>query len=370
MRIAFDSQIFTDQVYGGISRYCASLAKSLAELEQDVAIFAPFYRNKYLQELPTEIVRGRYIGRSIAKSRSLTRAANRAITSIQLRSWKPDVVHETNYKASNPRKSSATVVTVYDMIHEIKSEYFSKNDKTANLKRKAVGNADHVLCISNNTRDDLIRLYHIPYEKVSVVHLGFEAIAPAEDCHNDDFKVRPSILYVGARGGYKNFFTLLHAVSRSRKLKNDFEIIAFGGGDLNAKEKELINRLGFPSGQVRHVGGNDAKLHQAYRTATMFAYPSLYEGFGIPPLEAMANGCPVVSSNTSSMPEICGDAAMLFNPNSADEMTLALEVVAYSTSDRNDLIRKGKDRVKRFSWAKCATETLAVYRETWQRKFL
>jgi len=369
MRIAFDSHIFTDQVYGGISRYCASLAKSLTDLDQDVAIFAPFYRNKYLQQLPTGIVHGRHIEQSFAKSRTLTRAINRAISAVNLKSWAPDIVHETNYHLGRPRRTSATVLTVYDMIHEIKSEFFSENDKTASLKRKAVEKADHVLCISQNTRDDLIRLYQIPGDNVSVVHLGFEAIKPVEKDCAGDYRKSHSILYVGARNGYKNFTTLLQAVSRSKRLMCDFELLAFGGGGLTAKEKEMIQSLGFQAGQVKHANGDDSELHRAYRSAALFVYPSLYEGFGIPPLEAMANGCPVVSSNTSSMPEVCGDAAILFNPSSADEMAQAIEIVAYSTDERESLITKGRERTKLFSWSKCATETLAVYQETWQRKF-
>ena len=109
------------------------------------------------------------------------------------------------------------------------------------------------------------------------------------------------------------------------------------------------------------LSGGDAELVGAYRGAHLFVYPSEREGFGLPPLEAMSVGCPVACSNSTSMPEVVGDAALLFNPESVDEMTSQIEKLAYSESMRADLIAKGLERARTFSWQRCAEETMVVY---------
>ena len=108
--------------------------------------------------------------------------------------------------------------------------------------------------------------------------------------------------------------------------------------------------------------GDDKLLSNLYQNATAFIFPSLYEGFGIPPLEAMANKCPVISSNTSSMPEVIGDAAEYFNPNSIENLIYAIEKVVLSDIRKKELTQLGLDRIKRFSWEKCSNQTLSIYK--------
>jgi glycosyltransferase involved in cell wall biosynthesis len=119
--------------------------------------------------------------------------------------------------------------------------------------------------------------------------------------------------------------------------------------------------LGFAENQVRQVSGDDGLLGYYYRLARAFIYPSLYEGFGIPPLEAMAHQCPVISSNASSMPEVIGNAAEYFVPNECESVRFAIEAVVYSEQRIDDLKKKGVARLSHFSWSKCTQETLAVY---------
>jgi glycosyltransferase involved in cell wall biosynthesis len=168
---------------------------------------------------------------------------------------------------------------------------------------------------------------------------------------------------VGSRGGYKNFSGLLKAFATSPKLKNEFDIVTFGGGAFNKQELQLIKQLGFKNHQVRQIGGGDDILAALYHQAAAFVYPSLYEGFGLPPLEAMAAGCPVVSSNTSSMPEVVRDAGEYFDPINIDEMQNAIEKVVFSNTLQKDLIALGYKNIEHFSWQKCARETLTVYKE-------
>ena len=126
---------------------------------------------------------------------------------------------------------------------------------------------------------------------------------------------------MGNRGGYKNFSTLLQAYGNSPILR-EFELIAFGGHPLLPDEKNQITQLGITD-KVRFTSGSDQELAARYRAATAFIFPSTYEGFGLPPLEAMSHGCPVVCSNGGSIPEVVGDAGVYFDPNSAEELRMA-----------------------------------------------
>lgn len=364
MRIAFDHQIFVRQPYGGISRYITKIAQFLLDMDQQVGFFAPLHINNYLSLLSEEIVYGKHVNRFPPKTTRLFLAYNRFIVRSKILKWKPDVVHETYYSIfGSASKFCPTVITVYDMINELFSDEMPLTDCTSALKRIAVNRADAVICISENTKQDLIRLYGTPASKISVVHLGFDQFLSQESLSlTSDFSESPFLLYVGQRVGYKNFIGLLKAVAASEKLMGDFKVIAFGGSKFSSSEKKLIYSLGFSEGQVQHKSGDDNLLGQLYGSAKAFVYPSIYEGFGIPPLEAMAHNCPVISSNTSSMPEVIGTAAEYFNPLDTDDMKYAIEKVVYSESRIEILKALGERRLMSFSWDKCSKETLDVYR--------
>ena len=148
----------------------------------------------------------------------------------------------------------------------------------------------------------------------------------------------PFILYVGSRSHYKNFDKFIVACSNSKIIKNNIKILAFGGGPFNKNELLKLKELGFNDNSVKQVSGDDHTLVDLYSKAFCFVYPSLYEGFGLPPLEAMASGCPVVSSNTSSMPEVINGAAEFFNPNNIDDIRFAIEKVINSDERRKELV--------------------------------
>jgi glycosyltransferase involved in cell wall biosynthesis len=173
---------------------------------------------------------------------------------------------------------------------------------------------------------------------------------------------RPYLLYVGVRSGYKNFKLFLKGVSQSSKLLLEFDVISFGGGAFNTAELDYIKSLGFRHDQVGQLSGGDEVLNSLYKGAAAFVYPSLYEGFGLPLLEAMVCMCPIICSNSSSMPEVVGDAAEYFNPMITEDISVAIERVVFSESRSLELVEKGLGRVKKYSWKKCAQETLAVYK--------
>jgi glycosyltransferase involved in cell wall biosynthesis len=362
MRIAFDHQVFFFQEYGGISRYCSKLAGSLNSIDGvEARVFAPLHINAYLAELPAGIVKGIDV-RHRRKSKKLFRAINSAVSRVQLGLYRPSVVHETYYsqKSVAPR-GVPLVVTVYDMIHERFSEKFPQKDRTSKLKRIAVERADHVICISDSTRNDLLEYFQIPDEKASVVHIGFEAFRVQQESGSLPMGDKPYFLYVGQRSLYKNFQNFIRSFAASPELMRSYNVVCFGGGGLSEDERKLFSALKLAESQVIQAGGDDDALARCYKNAFAFVYPSLYEGFGIPPLEAMSLDCPVICSHTSSIPEVTGQAAEYFDPTSIDSIRESLEHVARSISRRNELVSLGRERYPLFTWPRCAKETLAVY---------
>ena len=248
------------------------------------------------------------------------------------------------------------------MIHEKFAHYFFNRDTTKKNKPHAVHRADHVICISENTRQDLVNLLGVPKEKTSVVYLGYALSCPTGSI-KPTTQGKPFILYVGSRNGYKNFDLLLRAFSSSQLLRNEFAIICFGGGKALRRELDLAMALDLPADCVTYMGGDDSVLAALYASAKAFVYPSLYEGFGIPPLEAMSFGCPAVCADSSSIPEVVGDAAHLFDPKSESDLRVAMEQVIFSSEYAARLRAKGYERIKLFSWKKCADDTLNVYKK-------
>lgn len=366
MRIVFDHQIFGAQKYGGISRYFYELSNHLATVEkQDVEIFAPLYINEYFSRHARVRPRGFKIPQ-LPRSRRITGAVNAMATRLLVKPARSvDIYHETYYSSvDNAPFSAKRVLTVFDMIQERFRDGFLNYDQVYKAKAKAAQRADHIICISENTQKDLIELLDVDVAKTSVIHLGFalprqDAVAQAIDLPS-----RPFLLYVGLRPEYKNFERLARAYAASPSLKKDYDLVCFGGGAFTFEETRLFRQLGISDQAVRHVAGDDGALTACYRAAAAFIYPSLYEGFGLPPLEAMSFDCPVVCSNVTSIPEVVGDAAELFDPYDVDAIRDAIERVAGEPARRAQLIALGRARVQLFSWEKCARETLEAYSQS------
>lgn len=365
IKIVYDHQVFSWQKYGGVSRYIYELATEFYERKDvDVKVLAMLYVNEYLKRCKPGLVIGfpiPYIPRK--KYLDLIGSFNDIFSKNWLESNFIDIVHKTYYYSQSiaPR-GARVVVTVHDMTHEKLSQFFkNKNvrDNTTSLaKQESVKRADRIICVSENTKKDLIEILDVEPTKISVIYHGYSL----ENSGTPRTKMKvPYIFYVGERGGYKNFQRLLQAFASSSQLRNSFNIICFGGGVFSQNELKEINALGLPEGKVCQVSGDDIALANYYQNASVFAYTSLYEGFGIPLLEAMSLHCPVACSNTSSMPEVVGKAAELFDPYDPESIADALEKVLFSSERADNLVKLGTERIKHFSWQACAEKTRQVY---------
>jgi glycosyltransferase involved in cell wall biosynthesis len=359
LRVAFDHRIFAYQKFGGVSRYFARLVEHLPDFGVESKIISPLYLTEYLKDLP----KGSVWGRQVAPS---DKAVRRGFVLGEIL-YKPlalaygaDIVHETYHHPRNlAPERSRIVITIYDMIHE----RLPPSDANEALKRDialGVKRADKVICISESTRRDLLHVHPEIAAKTEVVLLGFDPVETTRSAAA--LHGKPYLLYVGMRWrGYKNFEGLLSAYGSSELLKSQFDLVCVGGGEFSAEERRKIDAAGVAD-KVFQYAADDAALRSFYRHAHLFVYPSLYEGFGIPPLEAMAADCPVVCMHVSSMPEVCGDAVEYAFPDQPESLRSAIERVALSTERAEALRAAGRDRLKLFSWRECARQTSEIYK--------
>ncbi|MCO6486567.1 MAG: glycosyltransferase family 4 protein [Saprospiraceae bacterium] len=361
MRIAFDHSIFTRQRYGGISRYAVQLILEMHKSGNTVAALAPIHGNAYLHEKAPDFTKGIYAGPTFYKIKGPFILINGVWGTIQALQWQPDILHETYFAPWRQAHSrTPVVITVHDMTHERFPWLFKKSDPSRRLKQRAINRADAIICISGSTRRDLLDLYPEVAHKVSVIPHGFQPLSQSTKEANHALRGMPYILHVGARGGYKNFSTLLKAYALSEKLHGNFLLVAFGGEPFSKQDLETFKRYRITD-RVIHVEGDDDVLAGMYRHARAFVFPSLYEGFGFPLLESMSLGCPVICSNSSSFPEVAGDAAVYFSPENTDELKAALERVVFEDSLRRQLIQSGMVRYLQYRWEECARRTMDVY---------
>ena len=246
------------------------------------------------------------------------------------------------------------VTTVYDLIPEL----IYGNRRVGRCRRKLLEETTHIISISEKTKQDIMRLYGISEEKITVIHLGFlkqEGSAPV-----DPPIPSPYILYVGKRNGYKNFPFFVEAVAQL--LKTTDLTLFCTGGHFDAEETALFERLGIAD-KVQQRFIEDEQMPSLFRNALTFVYPSLYEGFGIPILDAFSAGCPVILSNCSCFPEVGGDAALYFDEGDAETLRTHIVNLMKDKALRETLIEKGLKRAELFTWEKCAERTAEVYRK-------
>ena len=386
MRILYDDQGF-HQHHGGVSRYFTELMKHLPD---GVEYYLPFKmsNNAYLQRPPFNMPPlGRSVEDFVAKwgrgrfypllSRVYWKCArwvpgfnageceNRRQIVEALKKGDFDVFHMTgpdwvceDWQIVAGKKP--IIVTIHDLVPDM----LWRNRRVIACRRRVLEAATHIIAVSENTKKDIVRLYGVPEKKVTVIYHGHTQFETAGT--GGELPVpKPYLLYVGERDGYKNFSWLVRTLAPF--LMHSGLQLFCTGLPFRKDELRLLGCLGV-AGRVQQRFVQDGQMSALFANAEAFIYPSLYEGFGIPILDAFAAGCPAVISNASCFPEVGGDAALYFNPRGDGADLLAhLEVIVGEADGakgiRAELVERARMRAKGFSWENCVQKTLDVYRQ-------
>lgn len=358
MRIAFDYQIFSAQKNGGISRYFCNLIKSLNN-DKDITIDIPIsnYENEYLKEIEN-LLNIKNLKKSNFNFFKSDTDANYNITKHFLNSQKFDVLHATYYDDYflNLVQKKPFVITIHDMIYEAFPEFFSPKDNLAQLKKSLAQKANKIIVVSESTKKDLLKFIKIDEQKIDVIPLASSFSIDNIVKHTPRGKY---LLYVGNRSIYKNFYFMLSSIRDLLKDHQNLKLICFGS-DFDKKEKAFLQNLQIED-KIELVKGDDDTLIDLYKNALALVFPSYYEGFGIPIVEAFSCGCPVISSTSKSLMEVAHNAAIYFDPKNNKEIQDVIEKVINDENLRKNLTKMGFERNKTFSWEKTAQQTKQTY---------
>jgi glycosyltransferase involved in cell wall biosynthesis len=385
MRVLYDHQVFDMQRVGGISRYFTELVKNLPE-SVEPCIPVKYTVNQYLKDIPSfagqfyappdyytsfmggRVFRGRRQLYNLKKKYfpepDLT-LHNKELSIAALEKGNFDIFHPTYYDDYFLKYigNKPFVLTVYDMIHEIYPEYFMQDEKNrmiSHMKKALLQKASRIIAISENTKKDILSICRVDEAKITVTHLSsslaMNVIAqfPAE-------LPKRFLLFVGNRDGYKNFYFFISAVYPLIEEDQNLHIVCTGRR-FSPEEKAFIHSLDLTN-HIHQYFVEDDQLAFLYKNALAFVFPSLYEGFGIPVLEAFACGCPALLSHSSSLPEVGSEAAIYFDPKNAFSIREAVKKVIYDEEKRKDLIDKGYKQLQKFSWSNVGLSTYQVYRQ-------
>ena len=378
MRIGIDITPAVNQPNTGIGRYTQGLVEHIACLQPAdeyclVHASNGKARNPFHEKLARRNISARRIAYSKRQARALWLLSHKLRFGVDLTLGKLDLFHATD--TCGPRLNKIGLVTT---IHDLAffrfpdtasplNRHYLTSTIQASLKRSA-----RVIAVSNSTKRDLINLFNIPEEKIRVVYLGvdegFSSVATPdslEEVRNGYRLNSPFILFVGAMEPRKNLVNLITAYnSLIRESVINHSLVIAGARDRSSKPVfKLVRELGM-NGKVIFTGEvAQEDLVALYSAADLFVLPSLYEGFGFPPLEAMACGTPTIVSDVSSLPEIVGNAALKVAPEKPEELARSIRAVLENHVLRHELVTKGLQQAKKFSWRKTAEETLNVYKE-------
>ena len=354
MKILYSNTIFFIQKSGGISRYFVNLVEKLSNDKVKLRVIAPMSKNlylKYLRKNNSSFYLNRFPNWKILAK------INNFLFNLISKKYNPDIIHETYYNKDNliHFKNKIKVLTIYDLIHEkFKSKYFNQIIPS---KSDIIDNVDYFICISKKTQKDFIKYYKVSPKKTSVIYLGCDHL---KNNFKKFEKIRPIpekyILFVGSRDRYKDFNILVKSIKSSNKLKN-YKVVCFGGGkfSLNEKKEYKLDK------KYIHLDGDDLLLRNLYTYAEVFINTSSYEGFGIPNLEAMSLGCPVITSNIEVFKEIGGNSCLYFKCKNHIDLKNKLHKLLFNQTLKKKLIYNGYKNSKKFTWKNCGKKTFKIY---------
>ncbi len=293
---------------------------------------------------------------------------------LDLRRARVQLFHAPHYVVS-PLTPGPIVVTIHDCIHLRFPQYLPNRAASVYARTfmtHGAGRARRVITVSQASKDDIQHYLHTPADKIDVIHNGLDVrfLGPPDEAAVARVRGRflldsPFVLYAGNIKPHKNVDRLIEAFALMRKTGHDDVKLLIIGDELSKYPglRRLVHRHHLRQ-HVRFLGFvPDDTLAALYRLARLFVFPTLYEGFGFPPLEAMASGTAVITSNVSSLPEVVGDAAVLIDPLDSAAIAAAMSRVLSDDAERAELVRRGHARVQAFSWARAADATRAVYRQ-------
>ena len=369
LKVVVDGIIYQLQSHGGISRIFSEILPRMCDMDESLRIKL-FTMGKVRKALPAHTrishhsipqveryLRPRRVWKSIApQARDLVKRVWIGHGDVQI--W-----HSTYYTLP-VEWNGLQVVTVADMIYERFADLFNTPEdvRLKEQKHRCVQRADAVICISKATAQDVQRFYGIDTDRIHVVYLGYSEVFRQIKHRDGGLQIpekQPFLLFVGARYHYKNFNKLIRAYSVWSHRKDVALVVV--GRPWSDDEGQCLRKLGIQDSVQLFTNICDEELRQFYNQATAFVYPSLYEGFGIPLLESMACGCPVIASRIPSTIEVAGNFPIYFEPTEEDALLNAFDV-ALSEGRNSQRVSVGFKRIKFYSWDKTATQTMEVYR--------
>ena len=357
----------------GVQRAAYNLIKTLVEVDRDneYIIFtgkeqqgSPEWNYPNVTVVGDDLIPSESIRNHIWEQVRLPRLAAK---------YKIDILHSPANVAPLFYRGKS-IIHIHDLCFVVNPQWYSFAFRTLYnlIIPQLAKRATKVVTNSNNSKNDLLQFFRLPAEKVSLVYWAVDdvfSLPPTQEVKDNRYMEEDYILYVGSLEPRKNINILIEAYE---KLRHEYpaiktKLILIGGesplfASVQLKAREFRDDVIF-KGFV-----TDLELGEFYRRAKLVAYPSLYEGFGLPPLEAMASGVPVITSSTSSIPEVVGKAAFLIDPKNREQLTKAMHRVLTDRTLRESMIKAGSQRVLRFNWYRVARGVLAVYYEVYQRQ--
>lgn len=353
MKVLFDHQIFSLQKYGGVSKYFVEILRNIPKENWDTTV--SFSNNEYIKDkkiinhyriFPNKIIKG---------SGRITNEINKLFSIPKLVRGNFDILHQTHYQTySFPYiKNKQLVTTFHDM------NFYRYNHPDLKIQKKSVMRADKIIAISNNTKNELVETWNISEDKIKVIYHGVDK--PLEDILIGERLIRePYLLYVGLRSGYKNFKNFASVFSVIKKKFPELKLVCTGLPFIS-DEINLFKKLSILDSIIQ-MSASEIEMANLYNFAELFIYPSFYEGFGMPILEALSYQCPTIVSNTSCFPEIAKDSAFYFDPYDNENMIYEIIKLLEDNELRHSKKLTGLIRCKDFTWEKCAKEHFELYK--------